>query len=167
MSRSLILVASLAAASTVDATARAEPAPAGPTPAPAPIQLTSAKAKALLRGLKLAGVKPKVQARTWTYAARSVICRYTPDPDGGYVDDGDGLGTTQCEVDGKKLPAATSAVLLQGMHDADLPEPYYMGATKRISATALSCVDDQTKRGAAGPWACTLTPGERVDSPRQ
>lgn len=122
-----------------------------------PVKLTDAKAKALIRGLKLAGVKPTTVKRTWTYAAKTLSCKYTPDPDGGYVDDGDGLGTAECQVNGKKFTAAAAAVLLQGMHDAGIPEPYRMG-DKLIQANAVTCIDEQTKRGEAGPWSCTFTP---------
>ena len=91
-----------------------------------------------------------------TYAAKTLSCRYTPDPPGGYVDDGDGLGTAECQINGKKFPGAAASVLVQGMHDAGIPEPYRMGE-KLIQANAVTCVDEQTKRGGAGPWSCTFT----------
>ncbi len=125
---------------------------------PAPMKITDAKAKALIRGLKLAGIKPKAVKRTWTYVAKTLSCSYSPDPAGGYVDDGDGFGTAECQVDGKKFTAAAAAVLVQGMHDADIPEPYMMGDKKLVRANAVTCTDEQTKRGAEGPWSCTFTP---------
>ena len=127
-----------------------------PNAVSSPTNITAAKAKGLIRGLKLAGVKPTTTKRTWTYAMKTLWCRYTPDPDGGYVDDGDGFGTAECQVIGKKFTAAAAAVLVQGMHDADIPEPYRMGE-KLIRANAVTCVNEQTKRNAAGPWSCTFT----------
>ena len=136
--------------------------PSGSEPNPAgvagPTKLADAKAKALIRGLKLAGVKPKTVKRTWTYVAKTLSCSYSPDPDGGYVDDGDGFGTAECQVDGKKFTAAAAAVILQGMHDAGIPEPYMMADKKLVRANAVTCIDEQTKRGAEGPWSCTFTP---------
>jgi hypothetical protein len=129
---------------------------AAPKAVSSPTKITDDKAKALIRGLKLAGVKATTSKRTWTYAAKTLSCRYTPDPAGGYVDDGDGFGSAECQVDGKKLAASASTVLLQGMHDADIPEPYRMGE-KLLQANAVTCVDEQTTRGAAGPWSCTFT----------
>lgn len=123
-----------------------------------PTKVTDAKAKALVRALKLAGVKAKVVKRTWTYTARTISCDYTPDPAGGYVDDGDGLGTATCQIDGKKYAGAAAAVLVQGMHDAEIPEPYRMGDKKLVRANAVTCTIEQTKRGAEGPWSCTFTP---------
>ncbi|MCX5746073.1 MAG: hypothetical protein NT062_26650 [Proteobacteria bacterium] len=121
-----------------------------------PTTITGDPAKALIRGLKLAGVKPTTTKRTWTYVAKTLSCSYAPDPGGGYVDEGDGFGTTECLVNTTKYTAAAAAVLLQGMHDAGIPEPYYMGK-KLIQARAVTCVDEQTTRGAAGPWSCTFT----------
>lgn len=135
--------------------ARAEPE-ADPKANAGPMKIAGAKAKALIRGLKLAGVKRTTAKRTWTYTAKTLSCRYTPDPDGGYVDDGDGLGTTDCELNGTKLTAAAAAVLKQGMQDAGIPEPYRMGE-KLIRANTVTCVDEQTKRSEAGPWSCTFT----------
>lgn len=140
------------------AVALAEPSAVAPEPAPPPMTRAEKKAKARIRGLKPAGVKPKTVKRTWTYAAKMISCRYTSDPDGEYVDDGDGLGTAECQIDGKKYTAAAAAVLVQAMHDADIPAPYYMGAEKKIAATAVTCIDEQTTRGADGPWSCTFTP---------
>lgn len=153
MIRSLLLTCCLCSVALAQPTASAQEVK-GPV---APTTLTGDKAKALIRALKLAGVKPKVVKRTWTYAAKTLSCAYSPDPPGGYVDDGDGLGTAECQIDGKKLTAAAAAVVVTGMHDAGIPEPYMMGAKKQIRATTVTCVDEQTRRGADGPWSCTFT----------
>lgn len=106
-------------------------------------QLADEPAKAVMRALKLAGVKPAHDKEKWTWKVAELFCQSKEKSD-------DKLADCECTADKQKLVEAPALAIVQALIAAGIPEKYGMGGN-RVNAYDLSCEDE---RGAQ--FRCSL-----------
>ncbi|CAN5824770.1 hypothetical protein BH11MYX2_BH11MYX2_21350 [soil metagenome] len=119
-----------------------------------PMKITSIDAKPLINGLRLAAVKSTKKETKTTWTIKTLSCATTKG------DEITGFDTATCQTDGKKITGAAAVVLMKGMQDSKIPQPYRMSG-ELIEANGVTCAweTDISKGGSDGPFVCSYTAG--------